>query len=298
MKLNNLQHYPAFFTYSIVARDVTNGDLGLAVASKFLAVGSVVLWAEANVGAIATQSYANTTYGPNGLKMLGNGFAVNKVINELTKEDENRNLRQVGVIDANGNASSYTGNECHPWAGHLIGENYACQGNILTGPETLDTISRKFEETKGELSDRLIVALQAGDEIGGDRRGKQSAALLVVRYKGGYGGFDDKYIDLRVDDHIEPVQELARLLKLHHLYLGSSKLEDKITINETLTLEIQKIIKELGIYKSEINGRFDEETSQAIREFIGLENLEERIDLSKRTIDPPALEYIRNKYKK
>ncbi len=202
-------------TFSIVAYDPNNGDLGIAVQSKFFAVGAVVPWAEAGVGAIATQSWANTTYGPRGLELLKIGLSVKQTLDHLIKDDTGKNTRQVGIVDANGNVSNYTGEECHDWAGAISGEHFTAQGNILIGEEVVKAMGSSFENSKGELADRLLDALIAGQEKGGDKRGQQSAALYVVRKNGGYSGFNDRYVDLRVDDHEKPIQELNRLLDIH-----------------------------------------------------------------------------------
>ena len=202
-------------TFSIVGYDPDNGDLGIAVQSKFFAVGAVVPWAEAGVGAIATQSWANTTYGPRGLELLKIGLSAKQTLDHLIKDDTGKNTRQVGIVDANGNVSNYTGEECHDWAGAISGEHFTAQGNILTGEEVVKAMGSTFEKSKGELADRLLDALIAGQEKGGDKRGQQSAALYVVRKNGGYSGFNDRYVDLRVDDHEKPIQELQRLLNIH-----------------------------------------------------------------------------------
>ncbi len=205
---------PTFGTFSIVAFDSKTGDLGVAVASKFLAVGSVVPYAQAGVGAIATQSFANTTYGPKGLALLKKGMTPQQVLKQLLAADKDREHRQVGIVDAKGRAAAFTGKKCLPWAGHIVGRGYAVQGNILAGEQVVRAMAQAFEKAEGELAERLLAALEAGEAAGGDARGKQSAALLVVRKGGGYGGFDDRYIDLRVDDHPEPVKELRRLLSI------------------------------------------------------------------------------------
>ena len=206
-------------TFSIVGFDPRTGDLGVAVQSKFFAVGSVVPWAKAGVGAIATQSYANVTYGPEGLKRLAKGKSARETVEILTSTDGNKRLRQLGIVDANGNSASFTGSGCHQWAGHSEKPNFCAQGNILTGKEVVDAMAASFEQSqkqaKGGLCDWLADALMAGQDAGGDSRGRQSAALLVVRKKGGYGGGNDRFIDLRVDDHKTPIVELRRLLQLH-----------------------------------------------------------------------------------
>lgn len=209
---------PEVATFSIVGFDSTTGEIGVAVASKFLAVGSVVPWAKAGVGAIATQAYANTDYGPEGLRLLAMGLHPKQVIDSLTSSDPDRERRQVGVVDAKGNAATYTGNQCIAWAGGIAGRNFACQGNILVDQRTVDAMANAFINSSGELSVRLLEALKAGERAGGDSRGKQSAALLVVKQKGGYLGFNDRYIDLRVDDHPEPIDELIRLLSIQRSY--------------------------------------------------------------------------------
>ena len=206
---------PPVATFSIVGYDAETGALGIAVQSKFFAVGSVVPWAEAGVGAIATQSWANTTYGPNGLKLLKSGLSAEQTLERLTADDPGRATRQVGIVDAKGNVANYTGDECNEWAGAISGKHYTAQGNILDGEAVVKAMSKAFEETEGKLADKLMAALFAGQEAGGDTRGQQSAALLVVQEGRGYGGFNDRYIDLRVDDAEKPIEELQRLLEIH-----------------------------------------------------------------------------------
>lgn len=201
-------------TFSIVGCDLATGELGIAVQSKFFAVGSVVPWARAGVGAIATQAFGNTTYGPEGLRLLAAGHSPEQVIAELTGGDELRARRQLGVVDAAGRSASYTGEECSVWAGHLVGEHYAAQGNILTGEEVVRAMARAFEGTSGRLGEKLMRALEAGQAAGGDSRGMQSAAMFIVKEAGGYGGYNDRYCDLRVDDHADPIAELRRIFDL------------------------------------------------------------------------------------
>lgn len=206
-------------TFSIAGFDPHTGDLGVAVQSKFFAVGSVVPWAKAGVGAIATQSYANVSYGPDGLELLAKGKSARETVETLTSADGNKQRRQLGIVDAKGNSASFTGSGCHPWAGHIEKPDFCAQGNILTGKEVVDAMAASFEQSqkqaKGGLCNWLVDALTAGQDAGGDSRGRQSAALLVVRKKGGYGGGNDRFIDLRVDDHKTPIAELRRLLQLH-----------------------------------------------------------------------------------
>lgn len=201
-------------TFSIVGRDPATGELGVAVASRFFAVGAVVPWGKADVGAVATQSFANTTFGWRALNMLSDGVPIEKVRDSLIATDDNPQRRQFGIVDAGGRSVTYTGDSCLAWAGGRTGENYACQGNILAGEEVVAEMERAFLETEGTLADKLYQALLAGDAAGGDARGKQSAAMLVVKEKAGYGGYTDQAIDIRVDDHAEPFKELGRLLDI------------------------------------------------------------------------------------
>ena len=203
-------------TFSIVAWDPEAHEWGVAVASKFLAAGSVVPWARAGAGAVATQAFANITYGPRGLALLGSKSA-DEVVADLINADEEREHRQVGIVDGAGEAAAFTGSECFDWAGSRGGDGYTCQGNILTGPDVVETMAAAFEAASGDLAGRLQAALAAGDRAGGDRRGKQSAAMLIAREGGGYLGDSDIALDLRVDDHPEPVEELGRLLGIHRL---------------------------------------------------------------------------------
>lgn len=209
---------PVVATFSIVGFDPATGELGVAVQSKFFGVGSVVPWAKAKVGAIATQSYANPNYGPDGLALLQSGKSAEETLKQLTEADERRAVRQAGIVDARGRAASFTGTNCMAWAGHRVGSNFCAQGNILAGPEVVEAMAKAFEAARtsgGELADWLVAALAAGQKAGGDKRGQQSAALLVVRERGGYDRANDRFIDLRVEDHPEPITELSRLLDLH-----------------------------------------------------------------------------------
>jgi uncharacterized Ntn-hydrolase superfamily protein len=210
---------PTVATFSIVAFDAEAKELGIAVQSRFLGVGSVVPWARAGVGAVATQAWANVRYGPDGLARLADGESAAEAVEALIRDDADRERRQLGVVDAQGRAAAFTGKACFPWAGHLTGEGYAIQGNILAGERVPQEMERAFRKTRAkqgaELADALVAALRAGQEAGGDRRGKQSAALLVVRAGGGFMGGNDRYIDLRVEDHPHPIRELWRLLELH-----------------------------------------------------------------------------------
>ncbi len=227
-------------TFSIVARDPQAGESGIAVQSKFLAVGAVVPWAKAGAGAIATQSWANTSYGPRGLELLASGLSVQETLAQLIGEDDGRASRQVGIVGVDGQPATFTGDQCFPWAGGQVGEHYTCQGNILVGKDTVLAMARTFEQTTGRLCDRLVAALAAGQAAGGDSRGQQSAALLVVRQGGGYGGFNDRFIDLRVDDHPQPINELQRILQLHKLYLFPPDPGDILVIDHDIARELQQ----------------------------------------------------------
>lgn len=287
-------HAPHPSTFSIVALDPLTGELGITVQSKFLAVGNAVPWAKAGIGAIATQAYANTAYGPDGLALLAQGFSAQETIEKLTAADPDRDYRQVGIVSAKGDAATFTGAKCHAWAGGRIGKNYAAQGNILVSQATVDAMADTFEQAEGKLAERLLAALSAGQAAGGDKRGQQSAVLLVMKEKGGYGGFNDIMIDLRVDDHPTPIAELHRLYDLHRLYFEKSAESDLIPITADITKEMQSVLAKLDLYHGDISGNYDKATRQALWDFCGIENLEERrYDGEK--IDPEVLRFIRNK---
>ncbi|MBN2499829.1 MAG: DUF1028 domain-containing protein [Anaerolineales bacterium] len=285
-------------TFSIVAYDPKNEEWGVAVQSKFLAVGAVVPWARAGAGTVATQSYANLMYGPDGLDLMEGGKTAQETIQALTGPDEQRALRQVGVVDKNGKAASFTGEECHNWAGGIVGEGYACQGNILL-PGTVEAMSAAFEEARqgpGELADWLVKALAAGQAAGGDSRGRQSASVLVVRAGGGYGGNNDRYLDLRVDDHPTPIAELERILAIHHLFFQSPDPADLVPLSE-VAADLQHILRKTGHYSGEISGAFDAETRKALRALVGIENLEERWVGDEDEIDIKVVEFLQDKFK-
>ena len=259
-------------TFSIVARD---GDaLGVAVASKFLAVGALVPWARPGAGAIATQAYANISYGPQGLELLGTGRSAEEVVDTLTGADDEREQRQLGVVDAAGNAASFTGSECISWAGGTIGEGYAVQGNILADASVVGSMAEAFEKATGDLAGRLVAALAAGDGVGGDRRGRQSAAVLVVSPGGGYGGTTDVVADLRVDDHKHPVRELARLLEIHRMLFTKPTDEDLLPLKGALEKEVTAALIATGYLPKRSS---PDEKRKALGRFAGWENLEERI---------------------
>jgi uncharacterized Ntn-hydrolase superfamily protein len=277
-------------TFSIVARDPETGDLGVATASKFLAVGAVVPYAEAGLGAVATQSYANTTFGPRTVMALRGGISLELIHQAFAETDPQHAQRQYGLVDAHGHSLTFTGDACHPWAGGQCGENYAAQGNLLTGPEVVEALVTTFQESTGPLAERLVAALAAGDAAGGDKRGRQSAALLVVRHEGGYGGFNDRYIDLRVDDHAHPVEELKRLLGLHRLLFERPKPEALLALDAALARRVQESLVRAG-YLEHASDTWDERAEAALQAFAGVENLEERL-IAPGRIDPEVLAHL------
>ena len=271
-------------TYSIVACDLHAGQWGVAVQSKFLAVGSVVPWAEPQVGAIATQSYANPRYGPDGLALLRDGRSAEEAIELLTAADEGRAQRQVGIVDGMGRAATFTGPECLEWAGGRSGDGYAAQGNILVSQETVDALADTFEHTRGQpLAERVIECLAAAQAAGGDRRGQQSAALLVVEKDGGYAQLSDVAVDLRVDDHEHPIEELRRLYGLHLQLFGSTDESEWVEVDDTLADELRERLARLG---------YEGELREAFFQWAGAANLEERVDGVER-VDPVVLEALR-----
>jgi uncharacterized Ntn-hydrolase superfamily protein len=272
-------------TYSIVACDLAAAEWGVAVQSKFLAVGAGVPAAEPHVGAIATQALANMRYGPDGLALLRQGLSAEEVVQTLTEADEGRAERQLGVVDAQGRAATYTGAGCLDWAGGIVGDGYAAQGNILVSEDTVTALGRTFEETAGKpLSERLLDALVAAQAAGGDRRGQQSAALLVVRKDGGYMGTTDAVADLRVDDHPAPIEELRRIYSMHDLLFGETPEEDWLEVDEQIALELRDRLHALGYG--------GEDLERAFLEWAGTENLEERVKGVDR-IDPVVLAQLR-----
>ena len=283
-------------TFSIVACDLEEKSWGVAVASKFPAVGAVVPWAQAGVGAVATQSFANTSFGPRGLEMLASGIPAEDTLSRLLADDPDREHRQVGIVDANGGAATFTGKVCNAWAGGVVGFGFAIQGNILSGDHVVPAMRKTFLEEKGELPGRLYKALLAGDQAGGDRRGRQSAAIYVVKPKGGYGGFIDRWIDYRVDDHYDPVLRLGELLELHELYFGKSPESERLVLTGETLIQLQKIMAHKGYYQGEAHAQLDEVTRIALNAFIGNENFEERCNTQDGWIDQPVFDYILRKY--
>jgi uncharacterized Ntn-hydrolase superfamily protein len=233
-------------TFSIVALDPETGDLGVGVASKFLAVGSVVPWARAGVGAVATQAWANVGYGADGLDLLDAGVEPTTAIERMTSADEGKVHRQLGMVDATGRSATFTGSGCFPWAGGHAMDGVAAQGNILSGPEVVDALVETFQASGGTLTDRLLAALLAADRAGGDARGRQSAAILIVRADAGYNGGNDRWIDLRVDDHPDPVPELARLYGVWRLLSEPPDAADLVPIDDALATELQGRLTRAG----------------------------------------------------
>jgi uncharacterized Ntn-hydrolase superfamily protein len=273
-------------TYSIAACDLAAGQWGVATQSKFLAVGSIVPWAAPGIGAVATQALANPRYGPDGLGLMAEGLSAVEVVERLTEADDGRADRQVGVVDAQGGSATYTGSACMEWAGGLTGPGFAAQGNILVGEETVAALATTFAATHGRpLAERLLECLAAAQAAGGDRRGQQSAALLVVERNGGYGGLTDTLVDLRVDDHEQPVAELARIHSIHALLFGKTPRDRWIDVDDELRGELRERLGRLG---------YGGELERALGDWSGTENLEERVEGAER-IDPVVLEELRRR---
>ena len=270
-------------TFSLVACDREAGQWGVVVASKFLAVGAVVPWAKADVGAVATQAFANLTYGPGGLDLLAAGASAQQTIDRLTAADPEFEQRQIGVVDAKGGSASFSGSGCFTWAGGRTGEGYAAQGNLLAGPQVVAALADTFEATEGPLVERMLAALQAGDEAGGDRRGRQSAAVIVRQTGGGYGANNDILIDLRVDDHPDPVTELQRLYAIQDLLFGRTPEANLIPL-EQVQAEVADLLGRVG---------YGGELEPGLREWAGMENLEERLYDDR--IDPVVLRALRER---
>ena len=266
-------------TYSICACDLAAEQWGVATQSKFLAVGAVVPWAEPYAGALATQSYANPRYGPAGLALLREGLSAPEVVDRLTAADEGRDQRQIGIADRRGRAATFTGSGCHAWAGGRTGEGYAAQGNILVSGATVDALAETFEATAGRpLAERLLDCLDAAQAAGGDSRGQQSAALLVVQPSGGYAGLSDLLVDLRVDDHDRPLEELRRLYGMHHALFGRTPRTEWIVVDDALRGEIEGLLSRRGF--------------TTLEDWAAVENLEERVD-GMDAIDPVVLDGLR-----
>ena len=262
-------------TFSIVAYDPKNKEWGVAVQSKFVAVGSIVPFAKANVGAIATQALANTSYGPKGLQLLKSGLKANEVLEQLLKDDDLMEERQVGIVDTRGNVASFTGKNCFEWAGHVIGKNFACQGNILASEKVVQGMVDAFEDTSGDLVEKFFAALEAGQKNGGDRRGKESAAILIVKNEGAYDGGTDRYIDIRVDEHSEPIKELKKVFEIYDMSLLKRDDPEDIVKLEGHSLKLVKeLLQKDGFYKGDIDDNYDNDTRKALRDWLGTNNFE------------------------
>jgi len=313
-------------TYSIVARDTTTGDLGIAVQSKFFAVGAVVPWARAGVGAIATQSYANTAYGPDGLALLEGGASAQETLDRLVAADALRDQRQLGIVDTHGRGATHTGRHCFAWAGGRTGPGYAAQGNILAGPAVVDGLADTFAAGVRPFPELLVACLAAADAEGGDRRGRESAALYVAREGAGYGGGNDRWVDIRVDDHSDPIGELGRLLELQRLYLDRPALAELVRADEDLAGELRSLLGRVGagpgsrfsaMYQpmsalsdaaaaaerearpmagepAQLPSNWDAQWQQALEDWMAVENLEERT-AAPGWVDRRVLEFLRGK---
>ncbi len=279
-------------TFSIVACDLDDQAWGVAVASKFPAVGAVVPWTQAGVGAVATQSFANTSFGPRGLALMGTGLSAQETLERLLEDDTDKELRQVGLVDSKGGSVTFSGNSCFAWAGGVAGKGYAIQGNILASGKVVPAMEQAFLKTTGKLPARLHAALLAGDRAGGDNRGRQSAAIYVAKPKAGYGGYLDRWLDYRVDDHEDPIPRLGELLEMHELYFGKSAEQDHVEIKGEVLQQVIEVLSRAG-YLKEGKGFVD-----SFNEFIGNENFEERADSHGRWIDGPVLKYLIKKFEK
>jgi len=262
-------------TFSIVAFDKKTREWGIAVQSKFVAVGAVVPFAVAEIGAIATQALANTSYGPKGLTLLSMGFTARQTIDILTKDDEDKEQRQIGIIDKYGNPASFTGEECFDWAGHIIGEDYCCQGNILASENVVKDMANSYENTPGDLIDKLFAALEAGQAAGGDKRGRESAAILIVKEKGAYDGGTDIYLDIRVDEHPYPIKELRKVFEVYDLcILNREDPSDILELKGDVLKKVKEVLKNSDFYSGKIDGNYDTQTKEALTKWLHTNNFE------------------------
>jgi len=287
---------PSLSTFSIVAYDPAGPEWGVAVASRFPAVGAIVPWARFRAGAVATQARGNVSFGPRGLSLLGQGWSAQETLDQLLATDEGRESRQVGVVDCQGATASFTGAECHSWAGSLCARRYSVQGNLLHGAATLEAMARAFEESAGELADRLVASLASGQRAGGDRRGQQAAALLVVRAQGSYGPEDDRYVDLRVDDALLPIDQLQALLDLHHLLYTPPEPDEWASVEGELARDLQRALRRAGHYSGPLTGDYDKATRKALASLMAIENLEERFQETEGLIDRRAVAMLLRQY--
>ena len=281
-------------TFSIVGYDPQTGEIGIAVQSKFLAAGSVVPWARAGLGAIAVQSWSNTDYVEPAFKMIAEGVHPEEIMGALTANDELRALRQVGIVDCSGRSATFSGNECMDWAGGICGPNFAAQGNILVSRATVEALAETFKSSEGDLSERLTLALANGQKAGGDRRGMQSAALYIAKAGGGYGGYGDRYVDIRVDDHQEPINELRRILRLWRLQFFKTKPGNVAPIEGDVKRFILRILEKEGYYAGP-HGDWNSNMQNAFFAFSQMENFEER-EAEDGYIDREVLEYLEGVY--
>ena len=285
---------PLVSTFSIVARDPANGDLGVAVQSKFPNVRVAVPYAKAGVGAVATQSFSNSDFGTKGLQLLELGATPQEVLTIVSRGDEDLENRQVGIVDAKGRSATFTGKKCFDWAGGRTGPDYAIQGNILVSEATVAAMEKAFLATKGPLADRLLAAIRAGAEAGGDRRGRQSAALLVVRAGASYDAKSDRYIDISVYDAKDPIAEIFRLYDLQKIHFDRSDPRDVIPISGADALYLQKLLAKKGFHKGRTDGVWDEASTKALADYMGWENYDVRIRQDGQ-IDRKILEIIKAK---
>lgn len=308
-------------TYSIVARDPETGDLGVAVQSKFLAVGAVVPWAKAGIGAIATQAFANVDYGPKGLDLLADGHSAEGALRQLIATDDGREHRQAGIVDARGGSATHTGRDCFAWAGGRTGQNYAAQGNILAGAPVVDGLVDTFLAGGRPFPELLIACLAAAEDAGGDRRGRESASILVVREGGGFGGGNDRWIDLRVDQHDDPIGELGRVLAFQRLYYDRPDPADLVQLDEATAGELRSLLTALGggpggrfgtVYRRmsgepaedddphpavgqprPFPSNWDDAWQRALHEWMDVANLEARV-VAPGWVDPRVVEILRS----
>lgn len=254
-------------TFSIAACDLATGEYGVAVQSKFFAVGAAVPYASSKGGAVATQAWFDPAHGRQALALLEEGLGAEQVIARLLEGESGPSARQLGIVDHRGNAAAFTGPKCQDWAGHVVGQGYCCQGNILAGQAVVEAMGAAFEQSAGPLPERMILALEAGQQAGGDRRGKQSAAMFVARAESGFGWLCDRYIDLRVDDHPEPIGELNRLLQVYRAGVWGRLMEPVVVLDTTLIQFVQSILIRQGRLEGEPNGHWDEATHEALQRF-------------------------------
>lgn len=281
-------------TFSIVAYDPATKAFGVAVASKFLSVGAVVPWLAADSGAVASQSYANTHFGSHGLPLLAGGMSAREMFDRIAATDNELQSRQVGIVDLAGESYSFTGTDCHAWAGGISGPGYAIQGNILVGEQVVRDMEAAFLNASGDFADRLFAALSAGDAAGGDKRGRQSASLRVVVEGGGYGGFSDNYIDFRVDNDPNPIQKIGEMMELRKLYYGTSDQTDKVSVNDEFISNLTPILIKRGFLPQP--SADTTEFTNALTNFIGCENFEDRYDFENHRLDKPVYDFILKNY--